>query len=65
MLYNLLLIRLLKKLQMEGGEPGTHPKGWIPQMGLFQGLLGMLAGLSEHRMASFPGWGARLARRRP
>jgi len=39
---NLLLARLLKKVQMQGGAPGTHPPGWAPirmgtrQLGLFQ-----------------------------
>jgi hypothetical protein len=28
--------RLLKKVQMQGGAPGTHPKDGCLQMGLFQ-----------------------------
>jgi hypothetical protein len=35
-LKNSLLPRLLKKVQMQGGEPGTHPEDGCRQMGLFQ-----------------------------
>jgi predicted heme/steroid binding protein len=35
-LKNSLLPRLLKKVQMQGGAPGTHPEDGCPQVGLFQ-----------------------------
>jgi len=36
MLKNPFSPRLLKKVQMQGGAPGTHPQDGSPQMGLFQ-----------------------------
>jgi len=35
MLNNSFSARLLKKVQMQGGAPGTHPLGWVQVRGVF------------------------------
>jgi hypothetical protein len=39
--------RLLKKVQMQGGAPGTHPEGWVQVRGVLSG--------TPQRRASAPG----------
>jgi hypothetical protein len=34
MLKNSFSVRLLKKVQMQDGEPGTHPQGWVQVRGV-------------------------------
>ena len=34
MLKNSFSTRLLKKVQMQGGAPGTHPLGWVQVRGV-------------------------------
>ena len=34
LLKNLLFPRLVKKVQMQGGVPGTHPPGWVQARGV-------------------------------
>ena len=40
-----LLSRLLKKAQMQGGAPGTHPAGWVQA----RGVLGPYAAAPRER----------------
>jgi hypothetical protein len=42
---NQLLARLLKKVQMQGGAPGTHPPGWVQT----RGVLGPYAAAPRER----------------
>jgi hypothetical protein len=45
MLMNTLLLRLLKKVHMQGKAPGTHPPGWEQ----VRGVLGMYAAAPRER----------------
>jgi hypothetical protein len=36
MLKNSFSVRLLKKVQMQDGEPGTHPSGWVQVRGVLR-----------------------------
>jgi hypothetical protein len=45
MLTNSFLPSLLKKVQMQGGTPGTHPLGWVQG----RGVLGPYAAAPRQR----------------
>jgi hypothetical protein len=45
MLKNPFSPRLLKKVQMQGGAPGTHPPGWVQ----VRGVLGPYAAAPRER----------------
>jgi hypothetical protein len=53
MLKNSFSVRLLKKAQVQDGEPGTHPLGWVQ----VRGVLSAYAAAPRER-AGYPseGW---------